>query len=169
MLVGLSAVRVEVDVKTEFVMNYSSDALLVENACDFPAKLLLTIAALETGWGQHVYENNLFGIYYHEGLLAAEAASETETLEYIDNEFKKVPAIFAKYDSQLHSMLAFVAKIRNEERYRDSWNSRFDFKQFFENLESAGYATDPEYSEKLSIIYLAFPDLEIENEAPENS
>ena len=54
--------EVELGVKMDFIKKYRCDAILVGLACDFPPVILLVQAALETGWGKHVIENNLFGI-----------------------------------------------------------------------------------------------------------
>ncbi len=52
----------KVGVKEDFVRKYGLSAMIIEEACDFPAVILLVVSALETGWGRRVVDNNLLGI-----------------------------------------------------------------------------------------------------------
>ena len=146
--------EVDVGIKLDFIEKYRSDAILVGLACDFPPIILLVQAALETGWGKHMVGNNLFGI---KDVPWIPGSVEATTTEY-DGEWKTEIHNFEKFDSTLQSMLAYIVKISREDRYIEAWNARKNPVEYFEALQEAGYATDPDYSKKLARIYETFPE-----------
>lgn len=148
--------EVELGVKMDFIKKYRGDAILVGLACDFPPIILLVQAALETGWGKHMVGNNLFGIKDVPWIPGSVGASTTE----FNGEWKVEIHNFEKFDSTLQSMLAYIVKISREDRYIEAWNARKNPVEYFEALQEAGYATDPDYSKKLERIYQTFPDWE---------
>jgi flagellar protein FlgJ len=141
-------------VKMDFIERYRNDAILVGLACDFPPIILLVQAALETGWGRHMVGNNLFGI---KDVPWIPGSVEASTTEY-DGEWKVETHSFEAFDSTLQSMLAYIVKISKDDRYREAWNARKNPVEYFEALQDAGYATDPDYSKKLARIYETFPE-----------
>jgi len=151
-------VEVDVGVKMDFIEKYRDDAILVGLACDFPPVILLVQAALETGWGKHVIENNLFGI---KDVPWIPGSVEATTTEY-DGEWKTETHSFETFTSPLQSMLAYIVKIRTEQRYHRAWLLRHEPLLYFEAIHKAGYATDPDYAKKLTEIYDNFPDWEKE-------
>ena len=157
-LLSSTASMMEVDelmgVKIDFIERYRNDAILVGLACDFPPIILLVQAALETGWGKHMVGNNLFGI---KDVPWIPGSVEATTTEY-DGEWKTEIHSFEKFDSTLQSMLAYIVKISREDRYIEAWNARKNPVEYFEALQEAGYATDPDYSKKLARIYETFPE-----------
>jgi len=153
----LTEVEVDVGVKMDFIEKYRDDAILVGLACDFPPVILLVQAALETGWGKHVIENNLFGI---KDVPWIPGSVEATTTEY-DGEWKTETHSFETFTSPLQSMLAYIVKISDKKgRYVEAWDVRKNPVKYFEKLQEAGYATDPDYAKKLERIYQTFPDWE---------
>ena len=163
-LLSSPASMMEVDelmgVKMDFIERYRNDAILVGLACDFPPVILLVQAALETGWGRHMVGNNLFGIKDVPWIPGSVEATTTE----FNGEWKVETHSFEKFDSTLQSRLAYIVKISREDRYREAWNARKNPVEYFEALQEAGYATDPDYSKKLEKIYQTFPDWEEKKE-----
>jgi len=147
-------VDVPMSVKMDFIKTYRDDAILVGLACDFPPVILLVQAALETGWGKHVIENNLFGI---KDVPWISGSVEACTTEY-DGVWKTETHSFETFDSPIQCMVAYVVKIRTEPRYSTAWKYRHEPVAYFEELQKAGYATDPDYSKKLARIYETFPE-----------
>ena len=143
-------------VKMDFIEKYRDDAILVGLACDFPPVILLVQAALETGWGRYIVSNNLFGI---KDVPWIPGSVEATTTEY-DGEWKTEVHRFETFDSPLQSMLAYIVKIRTEQRYHRAWLLRHEPLLYFEAIHKAGYATDPDYAKKLERIYQTFPDWE---------
>ena len=154
--VSTMEVDVPMSVKMDFIKTHRDDAILVGLACDFPPVILLVQAALETGWGRHVVSNNLYGIKDVPWLPGSVEATTTE----FDGEWVIETHTFETFTSPLQSMLAYVVKISQEERYKAAWVHRHDPIIYFQEIHKAGYATDPDYAKKLERIYETFPEWE---------
>lgn len=116
-------------------------------------KLMLAQAALETGWGKHMIEqdgeasHNLFGI-------KADARWQGESMTVGTTEFREGVAMserasFRAYPDYAASFRDYVAFLENNPRYRDVLAVADDPEQFAQKLQQAGYATDPNYSDKI--------------------
>ncbi len=118
---------------------------------------LLAQAALETGWGRHVMRgadgassHNLFGIKADpswDGQLA-----HASTLEYKDGVAVKTRAAFRAYGSVAESFADYVAFLKANPRYQKALAAAQDPAAYVEELQRAGYATDPAYAAKLKRI-----------------
>ena len=133
----------------DFIAEYGFYAAFVGEATDFPKDLILAHAALETGWGLYANGNNLFGI---KNLPFSWGTAVMKTKEYFGKWEERLES-FQKFPSVIHSMLAYVWKIRTEERYAKAWRCRFIPEDYFRELSLAGYATDPDFAEKLTRVY----------------
>jgi len=151
-------------IKLDFIEKYRSDAILVGLACDFPPIILLVQAALETGWGRHMVGNNLFGI---KDVPWIPGSVEKETTEF-DTVWKTETHSFETFDSPIQCMVAYVVKIRTEPRYSTAWKFRHEPTTYFEELQKAGYATDPDYAKKLVRIFDTFPEWEVDDASTQN-
>lgn len=140
--------------KDTFAVKYRDDAILVGLACDFPPIILLVQSALETGWGEHIHANNMFGIKDVPWLYGS---SKAKTLEWENGKFVPGVKSFENFDSPLQSMLAYIVLIRTLKRYQFAWKCRHCPTGYFRAIHEAGYATDPKYSDKLISIYKNFP------------
>lgn len=117
-------------------------------------QMLLAQAALETGWGRAVSRhadgrssNNLFNI-------KADArwdgdAVRVATLEYRDGTAVREHARFRSYESYAQSFQDYVAFLRESPRYQQALAVSADGSRFVQELQAAGYATDPEYANKI--------------------
>ncbi len=119
---------------------------------------LLAQAALETGWGQRLFKasngaqsNNLFGIKAS-GAWSGEVAV-VDTLEYRQGMAQREKAKFRVYATPEQSMQDYVAFIKNNPRYQEALANTADAKTYFRKLQAAGYATDPNYAEKLTAVF----------------
>lgn len=118
------------------------------------ARYLVSQAALETGWGQHLIGNaqgrnshNLFGI---------KAGNEwqgnvvvVDTLEYRHGVAAKEKASFRAYASYAESFEDYANFILQQERYSEAAGAVHSPEQYVRELQQAGYATDPEYANKI--------------------
>ena len=127
-----------------------------------PPEALLAQAALETGWGAHVMRrsdgassHNLFGIKA-DGRWSGERVSVT-TLEYKDGVALKTRADFRAYDDWADSFEDYVRFVRDNPRYRRALQATDDAGRYFEELQRAGYATDPAYARKIRRILESGP------------
>ncbi|EHU9458349.1 TPA: flagellar assembly peptidoglycan hydrolase FlgJ [Vibrio vulnificus] len=115
--------------------------------------LLLAQAALETGWGQKVVKNargssnNLFNIKADRSWAGDKVT--TQTLEFHDNTPVKETAAFRSYDSFADSFNDYVAFLNNNPRYQTALQHNGNSESFIRGIHRAGYATDPEYADKV--------------------
>lgn len=123
-----------------------------ESALD--AEVLVAQAALETGWGKHLPRHadggnsyNLFGIKADQRWQGERVASNT--LEFRDGVAQQERASFRSYDSYHHSMQDYLAFISESPRYQQALWQANDSHNYVEQLQLAGYATDPAYSSKV--------------------
>lgn len=120
-------------------------------------KILVAQAALETGWGKMIAKdaegssNNLFNIKAKG--YQAEQSITIKTTEYIADIPIKMTASFKKYASVEHSFNDYVSLIKNDHRYKTALSNANDPKRYIDSLQQAGYATDPNYSNKILSIY----------------
>ncbi|GAA5213885.1 flagellar assembly peptidoglycan hydrolase FlgJ [Corallincola platygyrae] len=116
--------------------------------------VLIAQAALETGWGQKAIKrldgsssNNLFNIKADQR-WSGDSVS-VNTLEYEQGVAVKERAAFRAYDSVAASFNDFVEFLQNSPRYQDAINQSSNSASFLQELQKAGYATDPRYADKV--------------------
>ena len=111
-----------------------------------PASVTLAQAALETGWGKSTIgaAKNLFGI---KGTGPAGTTSH-QTQEWQNGGFITIQAGFRKYNTWLESIQDHTAFLQKT-RYQNAFKYTDNPDQFAREIHKAGYATDPEYSNKL--------------------
>ncbi|MCP3673259.1 MAG: flagellar assembly peptidoglycan hydrolase FlgJ [Gammaproteobacteria bacterium] len=121
-------------------------------------KVLIAQAALETGWGKHVMKTeqgasskNLFGIKANHNWQGERA--QVTTLELDGDSLKKQRADFRAYDSYADSFEDYTRFITDRTRYQTALDVAADPKKYAEELQTAGYATDPNYAEKIQGIF----------------
>ena len=117
-------------------------------------KLLIAQSALETGWGKSLgqsSENNLFGIKANSQWQGKQ--NQASTQEYIQGRWLRVEENFRAYDDIEASFQDYVGLIQNSSRYREAVASAEQPQQYLLALQKAGYATDPEYAEKVMAVY----------------
>lgn len=115
---------------------------------------VLAIAALETGWGQHVMPDrqgnssfNLFGIKADKSWQNGKVMARTLEFESGVMQQKREP--FRTYDTAAESVNDFASFILENPRYRSALQVAEDPEQFLRGVHQAGYATDPDYSQKV--------------------
>jgi flagellar protein FlgJ len=120
-------------------------------------KGMLAQAALETGWGQRMPRNgdgspsyNLFGIKAGDEWPGPKTAADT--VEVINGVAVQRRTSFRAYGSIEESVNDFANLLRNSPRYRDVIAAGGDAGAYADSMGKAGYATDPEYGNKLNQI-----------------
>ncbi len=118
------------------------------------AELLVAQAALETGWGKHMMKFddgrnsfNLFGI--KAGPDWRGSALNKASLEYRDGLLSNEVSRFRAYASPAASLADYVDFIRTSPRYQPALNSAGDAHAYIRAIHQAGYATDPNYADKV--------------------
>ncbi len=144
---------VSFDSPESFVKSLRPYAEQAARALGVEPSLLIAQAALETGWGQKVIgnargsSNNLFNIKADRSWQGDRMA--TQTLEYHDNVPVKETAAFRSYDSVQQSFEDYVNFLNRNPRYHTTLQQSGNSEQFIRGIHNAGYATDPNYADKV--------------------
>lgn len=114
-----------------------------------PASVTIAQAALESSWGARAPGMNLFGI-------KADASwrgpiSSVPTHEVIGGKSIEIVASFRAYSDWQGSIDDHAAFLVNNPRYRPAFASKSGV-EFADAIAKAGYATDPQYADKLKSI-----------------
>lgn len=120
--------------------------------------LLIAQSALETGWGRHILSDNkgqssfnLFNI--KKGSLWNNDTVTHTTVEYRDGKFAKEKADFRSYQDINESFNDYHTFITGNARYAKAVEFSANPSQYIQELQNAGYATDPHYSKKVLSVY----------------
>jgi flagellar protein FlgJ len=141
------------DSPESFVSSMMPYAEKAAKALGVEPSLLLAQAALETGWGQKVVKNargssnNLFNIKADRSWQGEKVT--TQTLEFHDNTPVKETAAFRSYSSYQDSFNDYVRFLNDNPRYEVALQRRGDSESFIRDIQHAGYATDPDYADKV--------------------
>ncbi len=118
-------------------------------------QFILGQAALESGWGRSEIRmadgsgsHNLFGIKAGRGWQGATA--DVMTTEYVNGVAVKTVERFRAYGSYADAFKDYANLLAANPRYAQVLNERTDPAAFARGLQQAGYATDPNYAEKLT-------------------
>lgn len=107
-------------------------------------RIIAAQAKLETGNGQHVPGNNLFGIKGGSG-------PSLDTTEVVNGQPVRTTAQFRGYASPQDSILGYAEFINKNPRY-GPFRSAQGLDAQINALGKSGYATDPNYAAKISSI-----------------
>ena len=118
---------------------------------------MLAQAALETGWGQRMPRTadgslslNIFGIKAGEEWKGARATADT--VEFNNGVATPRRTAFRAYGSIEESVGDFAHLLKNSPRYRDAIAAGDDAQAYIHGIGKSGYATDPDYANKLNQI-----------------
>lgn len=143
--------------REEFVKEIWPHAEKAAQQLGVDTKTVVAHAALETGWGQSLPRNadgscsyNLFGIKANDRWSGASTASRT-------TEFESGTAVsrverFRAYGSAAQSIADYAKLVGGSSRYAGATNSGSDVAQYATALQQGGYATDPNYAQKLQAV-----------------
>lgn len=130
----------------DFIQMIAPSAVELQKETGIRASVTIAQGALETGWGAHVPANNLFGVK----AFGDEPYVEVLTWEVYDGRRVEIMARFRSYSNILDS-LRDHAQVLLQDRYapvREASSAEDATQQLY----LCGYATDPDYSSKLSSI-----------------
>ena len=141
--------------QTSFVQRFNGVAAKVEQSSGIPASFMIGQAGHETGWGRREINNadgstsfNLFGIKAGPGWKGKVA--EVTTTEYVNGVAQKTVAKFRAYNSYEESFRDYARLISDSPRYAQVRQQTGSVQAYASGLQRAGYATDPDYANKLS-------------------
>jgi len=140
--------------EAEFVKSILPAARQAARQLGLEPLALVAQAALETGWGQRMFKAvdgresyNLFGIKAQPEWQGDVAV--VDTLEYRQGIARQEKAKFRVYESLQAGLQDYVDFIRQQPRYQDAVAVSHDTANYFQQLQAAGYATDPNYAQKI--------------------
>jgi flagellar protein FlgJ len=140
-----------------FIQKHDGAARAAEAQTGIPASFMLAQAAHESGWGRREITGangtpsfNVFGIKATSSWKGPVA--EVQTTEFIDGKPQKVMAKFRAYASYEESFKDYAKLIGSNERYSKvvAQAQSGGAEGFALGLQKAGYATDPDYAQKLA-------------------
>ncbi|HTU65525.1 MAG TPA: flagellar assembly peptidoglycan hydrolase FlgJ [Steroidobacteraceae bacterium] len=120
------------------------------------ARAIVAQAALETGWGtsrpadSNGNSHNSFGIKAGASWRGASVASDTT--EFTRGRANTENARFRSYGDVAEGVADYVRVIRDNPRYASALNTGSDVRAFATALQRGGYATDPDYANKIMAV-----------------
>jgi flagellar protein FlgJ len=141
------------EAKQQFIDKILPQAQAAGRELGIDPRAIIAQAALETGWGTSKpgdaagASNNLFGIKASGTWQGASVASTTQ--EYTAGVANDEVAGFRAYGSESDSINDYVSLLRDNPRYSAALGTGGDVRAFATALQSGGYATDPDYANKL--------------------
>lgn len=138
----------------DFVSALIEPAQKVQQQLGVPFEVVIAQAALETGWGQKIIKdqegdssNNLFNIKA-DSRWAGDKITK-DTLEFEQGAMIKKSEPFRTYQSLTDSVDDYINFLSTSERYQEALQDSGNVEHFLQGLQKAGYATDPQYAEKI--------------------
>ncbi len=142
---------------TQFVSDVLPTIQRAANALGVSPLGMLAQAALETGWGQRMPRNadgtpslNMFGIKADDGWAGARAVAST--VEFSGGVATQRQTAFRAYGSIQESVSDFANLLKGSHRYRNAIAAGGNAQAYVNSIGQSGYATDPEYANKLNDI-----------------
>jgi len=140
--------------RASFVRSLTPLAQAAGNSLGVAPDTLIAQAALETGWGRNVpadsagrSSSNLFGIKATDSWRGASV--QASTTEFDQGTPSSTQAAFRSYGSAAQSVGDYVSLLRGSSRYAGALDTGSDVQAFGSGLQRGGYATDPDYVNKL--------------------
>ena len=131
--------------RAAFVQSVYPQAQRVAAELNVPVEAIIAQAALETGWGQSAPGNNYFGIKAPDG-----QGQGLRTAEYADGQRQEVTDNFRTY-GDMGGSFEDLGAVLSQERYADARGAQ-SVREYADALQAGGYATDPEYANKVSAV-----------------
>jgi flagellar protein FlgJ len=154
---GSTAPQVLAQTPAEFVDQVMPAIRRAATALDVNPLGLLAQAALETGWGQRMARTadgsssfNLFGVKAGDEWKGARVVADT--VEFGNGVATPRRTAFRAYGSIEESVNDFANLLKKSARYRDAIAAGGDVHAYIDRMGKSGYATDPEYANKLNQI-----------------
>lgn len=143
--------------RQSFVDEIAPIAQAAADSLGVAPRALMAQAALESGWGKHVIRmpdgsssHNYFGIKASPGWNGAMV--KVATTEYVGGRAVTVNAKFRAYPDAKSAFQDYVDFIGRNPRYEQALAHGTNAALYARHLEAAGYATDPNYANKIMAI-----------------
>jgi len=154
----------------QFIDDIWPHALRAAQVLGVDADVLVAQSALETGWGKHTPKHadgsnsfNLFGIKADQRWQGDKL--DITTREYRHGVMQQEQASFRAYESASQAFEDYTRFILDNPRYQQALEHGYDGEAYARELQKAGYATDPNYANKINRIRNSE---ELQSKAPGN-
>lgn len=142
---------------SEFVAALYPHAEEIGSELNVDPRAIVAQAALETGWGKHLISDeegnssfNFFGIKADQRWQGNKV--DVTTHEFRQGVMLKENAAFRAYPSLKDGLRDYAQFLQDGERYQHAIDQGLDAQNYGHALQQAGYATDPEYGDKIQRI-----------------
>lgn len=123
----------------EYLMPYAKE---IEDVYGIPANVIVAQAALETGWGKRIQENNILGIGHTVGKRHLGRVKR-------NGKVVKLYVTTYSYESINACLEAYAEMITTKPNYKRAMANIGDYRKFIAGLVSGGYSRDKRYESKL--------------------
>ena len=134
---------------TAFINKTLTDAKSIKEKYKVPVSILIAQAALESGWGRSVKDNAYFGIKAHK---TSGSTTSFTTTEFVNGKKVTITDAFRAYANFGEAAEDYGKFLTTNAHYKAAFDHVNDPARFAEELQKAGYATDPKYADKLKTI-----------------
>jgi lysozyme len=132
--------------KEEFINSILTGAISTYEKYKILPSVTLAQAITESFWGEASFGNNLFGIKWQDG--CGYERQYLWTTEFINGEEVRIQDWFRKYDNWTQSIEDHGYFLYSNNRYKNVIGC-YKAEEACEQLQLAGYATDPNYAKQL--------------------
>jgi len=154
---GEKAKTVDFSSPSSFIQTLLPYAKKAAKALGVSPEAIIAQSALETGWGQKIIKKsdqqssfNLFNIKSQDD-WQGESVNKS-SLEVEDGIGVQRKSNFRVYQNLQESFKDYINFITNNQRYDQALQQNTNADRYIEELQEAGYATDPHYAEKIKNI-----------------
>ena len=134
-----------------FLDKYGPGAVRSMQSTGVPASVTLAQAILESGWGRSGLTRKAFNFFGIKGTGPAGSLT-VRTREVVNGRSIYINAAFKAYHNAAESFIDHGKMLRRMSRYAPCFRYRNDPARFCQELQKAGYATDPHYASALTNI-----------------
>ena len=141
----------------EFTQKLGIHAQAASEMSGIPAKFMLGQAALESGWGKREIKGTDGSLSHNVFGIKATGQWKGRTVDTLTTEFSNGVAYqkvekFRAYDNYGDAFKDYAKLLTDNPRYQNVIQNSADASSFAIELQKAGYATDPQYAQKLNRI-----------------
>ncbi|MCL2899824.1 flagellar assembly peptidoglycan hydrolase FlgJ [Brenneria tiliae] len=138
---------------SQFTDRLSIPSMIASLQSGIPHHLIMAQAALESGWGRREIttvdgkpSHNIFGVKASDSWTGK--VTEVMTTEFENGRAYKTKELFRVYDSYLDALNDYISLLTKNSRYKPVLEAKSAEDAAYA-LQRAGYATDPNYGDKL--------------------
>lgn len=142
----------------QFVKKLWSTAKAAAVSLGTSPEILLAQAALETNWGKNILQQNNGDSTHNLFNIKADSnwgrnVATIDSLEQKNGVLVKEKSNFKSYNTFMESFSDYVNLLKGNSRYDEALNNAANPGQFVHALQNSGYATDPNYADKILKIF----------------